>query len=171
MLNLVVIRHAIAQDREAAAGCGVADEDRPLTEEGRRRMERAAEGLRCLVPELGLLATSPLRRAAQTAAILARAYGISPHETRLLSPGAPGGGLLDWVWEHASGGDTVAVVGHEPDLSEWVSWLLTGSDRPVLRLKKGGACRLVFSGRPEPGQGVLHWLLTPRQLRALGGSR
>lgn len=170
-MNIVVIRHAIAQEREDAARCGVVDAERPLTEEGRRRMEKAARGLHHLVPEVGLLATSPLLRAVQTGAILARSYGVTPRETRLLSPGAPPGKLLDWVWEQARGAGTVAVVGHEPDLSKWASWLLTGEERPLLRLKKGGACQLAFRSRPEPGQGVLHWLLAPRQLRALAGGR
>ena len=44
-MNFLVIRHAIAEDREAWALTGVSDDERPLTEAGRRKMKRAVRGL------------------------------------------------------------------------------------------------------------------------------
>ena len=71
---LLVIRHAIAATRTPSAS----DEEdalRSLTKDGRRKMAAGAKGLRRIVPELDLLAASPLVRAQQTAAIVANEYG------------------------------------------------------------------------------------------------
>src|SRR5437773_11220092 len=74
-MRLLVVRHAIAEDREAFARSHKDDAARPLTPDGRRKMARAAEGLKQLVPELELLAASPYKRALETAEIIAHAYG------------------------------------------------------------------------------------------------
>ncbi|HEX7242015.1 MAG TPA: histidine phosphatase family protein, partial [Longimicrobiaceae bacterium] len=95
-MQLLVVRHAIAEDREEFARTGADDSLRPLTPEGRRRMRRAARGLRRLVPRLGLLASSPLTRAAQTAQILAEAYGGTETATfPELEPGSHPAALVD----------------------------------------------------------------------------
>lgn len=167
MRELVIVRHAIAQDREEAAENEIADEVRPLTAEGKKRMKKAAAGLRRLVPQIHMLASSPLLRAVQTAKVIARAYGEpEPIQTEMLAPNASREMLLDWVQVPAARG-LLALVGHEPDLSCWVGWLLTGEPRPILHFKKGGACLLAFSGQLSPGEATLCWALTPRQLRQL----
>src|SRR3989442_2786257 len=74
-MRLLVVRHAIAEDREAFARSHKDDSTRPLTPDGRRKMERAALGLKELVPELDVLAASPYKRAIETAEIIAAAYG------------------------------------------------------------------------------------------------
>ena len=60
-MKLLLIRHAIAEDRFEFSRTGKSDYYRPLTERGRTRMARGAAGLRTLVPEIDVLATSPLR--------------------------------------------------------------------------------------------------------------
>src|SRR5207253_1666114 len=88
-MRLVVVRHAIAEDREGFARSHKDDAARPLTPDGRRKMARAALGLKELVPELELLAASPYKRALETAEIIAHAYG-HPRVERVpeLAPGA-----------------------------------------------------------------------------------
>jgi phosphohistidine phosphatase len=168
MRQILVIRHAIAEDRVIAMREGTADEARALTDKGRKRMKAAAAGLRRLVPELTCVASSPLARAVQTAEIVAKACGGPPViETHALAPDMSRESLLEWAASQP-GEAPVAVVGHEPDLAQWVGWLLTGSPRPVVQLKKGSACLVEFTGDAAPGGGVLAWLLTPRQLRTLG---
>ena len=167
MGELVVVRHAIAQDRDVAAQSGIADEARPLTGEGKRRMKKAAAGLRRLIPQIHTLASSPLQRAVQTAKVIARVYGEpEPVQTEMLAPNASREMLLDWAQVHSTHG-LLALVGHEPDLSCWVGWLLTEEPRPILHFKKGGACLLAFSGQLAAGEATLCWALTPRQLRQL----
>ena len=41
--------------------------------------------------------------------------------------------------------------------------------RGLVALKKGAACLLDVASPPEPGGAKLLWLLTPKQLRTLGG--
>lgn len=168
-MQLLVVRHAIAEDREEFARTGQEDAFRPLTSRGRRRMRRAARGLHTLVPRLGVLASSPLTRAFQTAEILAEEYGGVEIETFTeCSPGMHPSMLLDRLRSLGPVDDPVAVVGHEPDLGELASWLLSGRSRSFVTLKKGAACLLEFDGLPEPERGTLLWSLAPAHLRGLG---
>ncbi len=169
-MQLLVIRHAIAEDRDIFARTGADDDLRPLTDEGRKKMVRAAQGLRALVPALDLVAASPLVRAQQTAEIVARAYGLRVGETTaVLEPDARVEGFIEWIEPHAAK-KTIAVVGHEPHLSSLVTWLITGLDDSRVALKKGAACLVEFSARPSRGGGVLAWLHAPATLRELGKS-
>jgi phosphohistidine phosphatase len=165
-MKLLLIRHAVAEEREDFARTGKDDRLRPLTEEGRKKMKQGAKGLRHLVPEIDLLATSPLTRAAQTAAILDSVYGdLKEVEIKELAPEATPEGFLRWLRKQKAG--MVAAVGHEPSLSQIASWLLTGRERRIIALRKGGACLLDFPGETGADAAILLWTLTPAQLRAL----
>ena len=165
---LLVVRHAIAEDPAEYARHHVDDTGRPLTPEGRKKMKRAARGLRALVPALDLLATSPLTRALQTAETLAEAYdGIKPVTVAALAPGQPTAALAAWLGDQVRH-QAVAIVGHEPGLSRAVSWLLAGGERSFIELKKGAACLLECADRVAEGTAALHWALSPSQLRDLG---
>ncbi len=169
-MRIVIVRHAIALDRNEAAAQGIDDADRPLTDAGRDKMARGALGLARLLARPALLATSPWRRARATAEILAKPLGV--HEvvtTPALLPGHLQPELLDWLTDRGAP-DTVVLVGHEPDLGLWAGWLVNGRTRSMLRLKKGSACCIDFNELPTPGHGELQWLLTPRQLRGLAGT-
>ncbi|HEX2189534.1 MAG TPA: phosphohistidine phosphatase SixA [Longimicrobiaceae bacterium] len=165
-MQLLVIRHAIAEEREDFARTGQDDDLRPLTPEGRRRMRRAARGLRRVVPRIALLAASPLVRADQTAEVVAGVYRLPEWDTwPELAPGAAPGMLLDRLGSMHVQGGPVAVVGHEPDLGELVSWLLSGHARSFVEMKKGSACLLDLDGPPERAR--LLWHLAPAHLRRL----
>jgi phosphohistidine phosphatase len=174
-MDLVIVRHAIAEDRERFAQKGLDDAERPLTEKGRRRMAKAARGFARIVEKPAVLATSPYLRAVETAEILRRAYGGLPL-TRLSSlvPGARREDVLAWLEQASGNGDgrdekrVVMIVGHEPALGELAAWLITGETHALFPLRKGGACALRFGGTVEPGGAELQWLLAPSQLRRLG---
>jgi phosphohistidine phosphatase len=167
-MDLVLVRHAIAEEREVFAVTGKPDHERPLTARGKKRMQQAAAGLRRLVPNVDVLATSPLVRAVQTAEILSDAYGgLDVVEVAHLAPEAASDGLLGWL-QDKNGDPTIVVVGHEPSISAHVSWLTARADEPFLDFKKGGACLLTFYDEIYSGGATLRWLLTPAQLRALG---
>src|SRR3712207_2290812 len=169
-MELLVIRHAIAADRDEFAASGRDDSERPLTDEGREKMQRGAEALRGLVPRIDLLASSPYARARQTAEIVADVYGRPANGIKLvesLTPEAPLERLQSWLQRHPRAG-VIAIVGHEPQLGMLVTWLMSGLREPRVELKKGGACLLEFDGQPGPGVGVMRWLLTAGQLRSLG---
>ena len=164
-MDLLVIRHAIAVERDEWSGN---DDLRPLTDEGVSKMRKGAQGLAAQVKNVDVLATSPLVRARKTAEIVARAW---EHEGELeevdaLRPDQRPEAFVEWVERHAKR-DVVAIVGHEPHLSTLVSWLLTGKSESRLDLKKGGACLVRFEEAPKAARGQLLWLLTANQLRAL----
>jgi phosphohistidine phosphatase len=169
-VQLLVIRHGPAGDRAEFAKTGQDDSERPLTPGGKSKMRRAARGLHTLIRKLDLMASSPYVRARQTADIVAEAYdGIAVETLRALIPDGSRPEILRWL-RAASPDATVAVVGHESDLSELISWLLTGKPTPLLELKKGGVCLIEYDGRPpaRPGAGQLAWCLTRSQLERLG---
>ena len=131
-------------------------------------MARGVLGLRRLVPEIDLLASSPLRRAIETADIIAGAYdGLRVKRVVELAPGSGVDRVIEWLRGKAIRG-TIAVVGHEPDLSFTVCALLCGANNPFLELRKGAACLLECRGRVARGAATLEWLIQPKQLRQLG---
>lgn len=165
-MQLLVVRHAIAEDRLEWAARGLADDERPLTARGHARMKRGAAGLATLVPSLDLIATSPVARAAQTAALLARPWrGVPIVEVAFLGCGGSREDLVEWLGRRGEG--HIAVVGHEPDLGRLVFWLLTGEKSGAVAMRKGGACLLAFDGTPSPGGAALRWFLPPSVLRRL----
>lgn len=167
-MRLLVVRHAIAEDRDVFAASGRDDRLRPLTTDGARKMKRAVEGLRTVVASIDLLAASPLVRAAETAEIIREAYGID----RVVTEGSlvPEGAVAEVVeWIATRSEDLVAVVGHEPQFGRLVAYLIGAGDRPVIEMKKGAACLLEFDGAVGPGSARLIASLPPRVLRDLAG--
>ncbi|HTO53605.1 MAG TPA: histidine phosphatase family protein [Myxococcota bacterium] len=165
-MKLLVLRHDEAEPREAGAGPEV-DAKRALTPEGHKRAVRAGRALAKLVGELDLLATSPLRRARETAEALRRELdGVELTETDVLAPGKSPAEVAAWLGAQ-EGIEQAAVVGHEPGLSQLVTWLVSGLSSPWLEIGKGGACLLELPDRIAPGQARLLWLLRPGQLRKL----
>jgi phosphohistidine phosphatase len=167
-MKLLIIRHATAEEREDFARTGKDDRLRPLTDEGRKKMKQAARGLKALVPEIDLLATSPLTRAAQTGAVVDSVYGgLNEVEIEELAPEASPAELLSWLRRQTA--ETIAVVGHEPSISLIVSWLLTGTEKRIFAFRKGAVCLLEFPGEVGGGTATLLWALTPALLRLLAG--
>ena len=167
-MQLVVIRHAIAEDREAFATSGRSDAERPLTAEGVRKMRRTARGLHHVVPAIDVLVASPLTRANETAEILRREYDIECIDTAdVLQPDVALDDVVSWMAKYTAG--VVAVVGHEPQLGRLVTYLVSGADTPGVELKKGGASMIEFDGKPTPGAGRLRWSIPPGMLRDFAG--
>lgn len=169
-LTLVLIRHAIAEDRADFVRTGRPDSERPLTAEGRRKMRQAAAGLRRVLPELGRLASSPYVRAWQTAEIVSEAYDDLPIDKLDAAASGDRDALLEALRATPSG-TTFVVVGHEPTHGQWTAWLLTGREVGFAGYKKGEACALEFPGAIEPGAARLLWKLRPKQLRTLSETR
>src|SRR5262245_28722186 len=85
--DLFIVRHAIAAERSEK---WPDDSKRPLTNTGASRWRFGVKGLSALRPEIDLVLTSPLVRAAQTAEILVK--GLDPRpELATLPVLAPGG--------------------------------------------------------------------------------
>jgi len=168
-MNLYFLRHGIAADR-ADSGAGSGDRERPLTPKGVKRMNKAAKGLIALSLSFDRILTSPLVRARQTATIVAQALQLEERveEIEQLSPEQSVQDLLAALVAYADQRE-ILLVGHEPLLSSTVSFLLSGKAGAGMRLKKGGLCCLEVDGVPPRESAVLHWLLTPKQLRLMAG--
>ncbi|MCC6317071.1 MAG: phosphohistidine phosphatase SixA [Gemmatimonadaceae bacterium] len=167
-MQLLVVRHAIAEERADFARRSATDEERPLTDKGREKMKRSARGLRRVLPSISRLACSPLTRSTQTAAILAEEYQLSrTWEIDELRPSRPIRDFLPWLASHDEH-EIVAIVGHEPYLGSLVTWLMTGMEDPAVAFKKGGALLLDFPGQVTSGAATLVWAMAPAQLRRLG---
>jgi phosphohistidine phosphatase len=164
-VRLYVMRHGVAED----AAPGGDDAARRLTPGGRAKLRAAAAGLRALGVELDALLTSPLPRAAETAAIVAEALdGPAPRDLAALAPGVAPAETARALRAFARQA-RVMVVGHEPGSSGLVAFLLTGSpDGLAVTLKKGGVVALELRALRAPFEATLRWALTPRQLRRLG---
>jgi phosphohistidine phosphatase SixA len=116
-VRLILVRHA-------KAAPGQPDELRPLTGEGRKRARELADQLRGLKPDAVL--SSPLLRAKETAAAVAAAAGLEADTDERLAPGA----TVDDVRAAVAGrGETVVVVGHQPDCGQ-IALALTGREVP-----------------------------------------
>jgi phosphohistidine phosphatase len=160
-MQLLIIRHAIAVDRGTP---GIPDEERPLTPEGEQKFRETAKGLARLVDRPRVLLTSPWLRAKQTAAIAGGVWGLEPKEAAALASGSfdEQAAVLDRYPKDA----TVAVVGHEPWVSELLARLLGSRHDDRLTFKKGGAALVDVPGRLAEG-GSLAWFLPPKVLRRL----
>ena len=116
-MRLFLVRHA-----EAASG--QPDELRPLTAAGREQARALGERLASASPAIVL--SSPLLRARETAAAIARATDAELRVDERLAPGA----TLLTLLEAADGlGEPLVAVGHQPDCGE-IAAALTGGVPP-----------------------------------------
>ena len=163
-MELLIVRHGPAEDRARWRKTGRPDAERPLTKDGRRKTKAAARGMAELMRGVDVVAFSPWARAAQSAEFVSAAFAAKAVECPELIPDRPVAGLLAWL-----GGRTekrVALIGHEPHLSRFASWLLTGREASVLSLKKSQALLLSLE-TASPGRATLLWSVPPRILRDL----
>lgn len=124
-MRLYLVRHA-----EAAPGDP--DELRPLTSEGREQARALGARLRNEDASPSVVLTSPLLRARETGAELAKALDVETEPEERLAPGAS----VEDVRAAVEGrGEQVVVVGHQPDCGQ-IAAALTGGPEP--RLPAGG---------------------------------
>jgi phosphohistidine phosphatase len=118
-MRVLIMRHGEA----LPVGGEIPDDvSRPLSDEGRSQVRRVAESLRPRGPIQRVL-SSPLRRARETAEIVAETLGISPVEPTVdLSPNTSPARVRELVQRHDPE-STVVLVGHHPDVTLWVAFL------------------------------------------------
>ncbi|MBA3922993.1 MAG: phosphohistidine phosphatase SixA [Nostocaceae cyanobacterium] len=161
-MELYLIRHGIAVDRSEE----IPENERMLTPEGRQKMQKVAKRLDDLGVSFSLMVTSPLVRARQTAEILlAQKLSSQLEESHHL---APSGDILDWLtnWlepRQFTNDTKIAIVGHEPNLSNWADMLVWGFVKGGIVLRKAGIIGLTL---PETGSKIGHsqifWLTSPK---------
>ena len=164
MPQIYLIRHGIAVDRTAQKQ----DFERSLTPQGKQRTLQVAQRLQALGVRFDLILTSPLRRACQTAEILA-AQGLSSSfkEVPELSPQGSLSRWLIWLetWRASADHQTLALVGHQPALGQWAEVLIWGEANRSLVLKKAGIIGITLpEAGPPVGHSQLFWLTQPKLL-------
>src|SRR5436305_2806650 len=137
------LRHGDAEDTSP-------DEDRRLTDKGKRQAQAAGAALAALGVELDVCLTSPKARANETATLACAALD----DVDVVLEERLGGGDFD-ATELAAGLDEVLLVGHEPDFSRVLGDLTGGR----VDMKKGGLAAV------EDGE--LRVLMRPRELKAI----
>lgn len=138
------------------------DFDRPLTDAGRKLMALEADAMAALALDLDAIVTSPLVRAKQTAAIVAKALKLRERlvEDDRVGLGFGPGRLAEMIAER-SGASGVMFVGHEPSMSATIGHLIGGD----VEMKKGSLACVNLTA--APASGYLVWLVTAKIL-ALG---
>ncbi len=165
-MDLYLVRHAIAEPRDSERWPD--DALRPLSAEGAELFRLAARGLQRIGVEVEATLSSSYARAWRTAEILSEVAGWpQASECPELEPSSTADGVLPALGARAE--SLLAVVGHEPELSELASLALTGDAHAAgIELKKGGVICLRFRGGPAPGRALLRWSASPKLLRQLG---
>lgn len=155
-MKLIFLRHGIAEDR-APDGT---DFSRRLTDKGEEEMRREADALARIGLKPGIILTSPLVRAAQTAEIVAHALGMADRVRE--EPRLAGFSLehLRTVVTAHSDRRSLMLVGHEPSFSTVVGQLIGGAN---VRMKKGGLA-IVEADAITIGSGTLLALVPPAML-------
>ncbi len=163
-MELYLIRHGIAEEQTSS----IKDEERSLTKEGRQKTEKVAQKIKNLGLQFDLILTSPLVRARQTAEILIAAKLSSQLEESayLAFNGEISNWLVDWLEpKNYSQNTQLALVGHEPCLSNWAEILVWGEAKDSFVLKKAGmiGVKLPETGSPV-GRSQMFWLTPPKYL-------
>ena len=155
--------------RHASAGHHVAnpaqDEKRPLDPQGIEQCTQMGRALNALDVHVDAVVSSPLKRATQTASLVANEIGFDDklQLTPALRPSAQMEAFRELLDKHAKL-EAVLVVGHNPSLSQFLSLLISeGASESSADLKKGAIARVDLSGR----MGILKWVLTPKIVQTL----
>ena len=158
MPHLYLIRHADAVPR---GDMNFADDDRPLTDLGKRQSEALGRALAEHGIKFSMILCSPLPRAQETADGLLAGMGEDKPPVAYIAelrPGAKRKKLDRELARHA--GDAIALIGHEPDLGQYVGRLI-GSKKACVPLAKAGVACVACTDPPGKGGGSLVWLVTP----------
>lgn len=129
-MELILWRHA---DAEPAAP-GQPDDERTLTDKGRKQAEKMAEWLERRLPDGCRILSSPAKRTVQTAEALGRKFMTNPS---LGTDTTPDEVLRAAGWPDSS--QPVLIVGHQPTLGQ-IAGLLIGGRRQEWAIRKGSIC-------------------------------
>lgn len=152
------VRHASAGQHKANSA---KDEKRALDREGVQQAHQMGRLLAALNVEVDVVISSPLKRAMQTASLIANEIGyeqkIEPEAE--LRPEATFDSFRHMLADYDRK-DAIMVVGHNPSITEFLSLVLSrGEEREVIDFKKGAVVRVEMTGKKS---GTLHWCVTPK---------
>lgn len=152
-MKLILLRHGKAEDSHPDG-----DFSRALVEKGRKQARHAAKLLKAAGELPDIILTSPLVRARQTAEEFCQTAEIPGATIQgwLASGMAPENALKELAAFHDF--KSVAIVGHEPDFSGLIQWIL-GANGGSIEIKKGALACLEVN--PPTRRGTLAYLIPP----------
>jgi phosphohistidine phosphatase len=165
-MNLTLVRHGEA----VPVGGGVpGDADRPLTPRGEEDARLLGRFLARTGGGISALLSSPLLRARQTAELIRAALPGAPAVlvTENLAPGFRSRALYDEVARFGDAGNVVCV-GHQPDMGNFLAYLIDVPAHGAVAMPTGAAARVVAGEGNPPAEAQLEWVVTPALLRGFG---
>jgi phosphohistidine phosphatase len=158
-MKLYVFRHGEAED--IGKNGVLIDEARRLTEKGRSDAEKMGAYLKSKNRKANLLIHSPLVRAAQTAEIISAQLGCERKEVKELSTDYGVRTYMEVLKAHQQI-DYLALVGHQPTLSKFISTLATGEQHLQIQFEP---CSLaILRIAPASMSGELQLVLSPNDI-------
>ena len=158
-MNIYFIRHGDAEKSSPSKK----DSERKLTPEGISAVQSAVEGWKNFISSFDYIVSSPLKRAVQTAEIIAKAF---QYKNEIITDKRIAGGKIDDVIEIANSldGKEIAFVGHEPDFSNYVSSLVSLSGA-FLSFKKAMIAKISFDSKVRLAKGNLEFLIPAKAFK------
>ncbi|MDP2254588.1 MAG: histidine phosphatase family protein [Polaromonas sp.] len=157
-MDLILWRHAEAEEGPEGDPPGSGDLERALTSRGEKQAFRMASWLDRQLPEGTRIMVSPARRCEQTALALGRKYKVRTE----LAPGAAPAQLLELVqWPLSK--SPILVIGHQPTLGQTIAQLL-GLQETDCPVKKGALWWLRSRDRDGRSQTVVVTVQSPEVL-------
>ena len=156
------LRHASAGEH---LGNPKKDEKRALDKEGIEQCGYVGRALAALEAQVDVIVSSSLKRATQTASLVGNEMG---YEGKLqietgLRPEATFSDFRKLVEKYARQ-EAIMVVGHNPNLSQFLGAIISDSGcEASVELKKGAVAKVEM----RRSTGTLQWCLTPKLVRAL----
>jgi phosphohistidine phosphatase len=141
------------------------DEKRALDKEGIEQCGYVGRALAAIEAQVDVIVSSPLKRATQTASLVGNEMG---YEGKLQVEAAlrPAATFADFrkMLEKYSRQESIMVVGHNPNLSQFLGAVISESAcEASVELKKGAVARVEM----RRNSGTLQWCWTPKALRTL----
>lgn len=153
-MNLYLVRHADAEKVQP----GKKDEDRKLSKEGKERIRGVANQWFYFIKNMDLICSSPFIRAVETAEIIAKCFEYKGKVIKdsVLASGSHTKDMIAFV--NNLDVNDIMVVGHQPDLSEHVSNLVS-SHGALIEFKKAAIAKITFNGKVSLSRGYLEYLI------------
>jgi phosphohistidine phosphatase len=158
---LYLMRHANAG---VVLGNPLLDAKRGLVKEGKEQCMLMARVLNALKVQVDVIVSSPLKRALQTAQFVGTEMGYDS-KVEISKSLSPDGSYADFqalLAKYASR-DGVLVVGHNPNVFQFLGHMITGNGGAAIRMRKASIARVDMENHPPR----LQWLIEPRSARAI----
>jgi len=161
-MDILILRHGKAEKRET----GVDDAGRLLTSKGGREIRVVSKWMAGCGISPDLIASSPLKRALETAEIVAEEISQKQEIAvwDVLEPGSDPDALKERL-KGLPDVKMVLLVGHEPHLSQLITCLIGAGEGTRIEIGKGGMAKIREFSPNSGSAGILEWLITQSQIR------